>query len=240
MNRLPSLHWNLLSGAAVAAALTGCTETVESTDIKTSGIFPQIVVTAEDKGTSELSVTLKVGGSNSNTYLDLKGDDRLTATVDGKTVELDQSGNSYRQTFDTIEEGTEFTISLERGEADESALNSTVKLPAPFDFELPGTEFSRLQQVDYSWDPPTDGDDVRVQLMGGCIVSGGFYEPDDGAAKLAPSTITTFKDDEAKSCTVTMAISRKLLGTLDPAFQKGEGGSIQAVQVRSDTFTSTP
>jgi hypothetical protein len=46
---------------------------VESTDIRTTGVYPVIDVTAEGSGTSRVLVKLKVGGINSNTYLDLTG-----------------------------------------------------------------------------------------------------------------------------------------------------------------------
>src|SRR5688572_15712553 len=131
--RLPKMRTMI---AAVSLLAFGCTESVESNDVRTSGIYPEITVTGTGNGSSTVSVRLKVGGSDSNTFLDLKGDDELKATVDGETKTLDGSGNTYQTTFGTDAEGTEFTVAFLRGDQDDDAPESTVTMPAPFDLML--------------------------------------------------------------------------------------------------------
>jgi hypothetical protein len=221
----------------VVAAL-GCSESVESTDVKTTGIYPEITVTADGSGSSRVKVRLKVGGSNSNTFLDLTGGDELTATVDGDTKVLDEtSDETYTASFPLDEEGTEFTIAFTR-EDDDSAPASTVTLPAPFTMSVSPTEASRASDdVDVEWDPPAGGN-VEISLSGSCVDSETDDLPDDGSHTITADSIETFESDKDESCTVSVELERAQRGNIDPAFT--EGGMIEALQVRSDSFTSTP
>lgn len=230
------LRFAFLPAALFALA---CTETVESTDIRTTGIYPEIEIIANGSGQSEVTVRLKVGGSNSDTFLDLKGEDTLEVTVDGDTKTLDQSGNDYRAAFDTDAGGTEFTIAFLRGDEDENAPESVVTLPEPFDLVLGATTASRAEEdVEYTWDPPASGN-VAWDLTGECIDSTSGSTPDDGTNAIAAGDIEPkFMDDAEKSCTAKLVVGRSQKGTIDPAFT--EGGSIVAKQIRADTFTSTP
>ena len=216
-----------------------CTESVESTDIKTTGIYPEIEVVATGNGNSKVTVYLKVGGDDSNTFLDLKGEDTLEASAEGETKTLDQSGDSYSATFAVDAEGTEFTIAFLRGEDDDSAPESIVTMPAPFEMALGATEASRADDdLDYTWDPPADSGNVGWGLNGECVKLDSGSTPDDGMNTLAAGDIQTFDSDKDKTCTVKLELTRSQTGTIDPAFT--EGGSIVAKHVRSDSFTSAP
>lgn len=229
------LRFAFLPTALLALA---CTETVESTDIRTTGIYPEIEVVASGNGQSKVSVRLKVGGDDSNTFLDLKGDDTLEATVDGETKTLDQNDNSYSASFPVDAEGTEFSIAFLRGGEDDDAPASTVVMPAPFEMALGATEASRMtDDLEYSWEPAADGT-MRWQLHGDCVQVKSGSTPDDGANTIAAGDITTFESEKDETCTVTLALTRQQSGEIDPAFT--EGGSIVAKHVRSDTFTSAP
>lgn len=224
--------------AAFALFAFGCSESVESSDVRTSGVYPEIDVTATGNGSSTVRVRLKVGGSNSNTFLDLKGEDELKATVDGMTKTLDGSGNSYSATFPTDAEGTEFTIAFLRGSEDDDAPESKVTMPAPFDLMLDSTEAGRgADDVEVTWDPPASGS-VSWKLSGECIKLDTGSTPDDGAYTIEAGSIETFESDMDKSCTATFEMTRARAGTVDPAFT--EGGSIVARHVRSRGFTSNP
>jgi hypothetical protein len=229
------MRWMVLGLVATAF---GCSESVESTDVKTTGIYPVITVTADGSGSSRVEVRLKVGGSNSNTHLDLTGGDELTATVDGDTKVLDEtSDETYTASFRVDEEGTEFTIAFLR-EDDDSAPASTVTLPAPFTMSVSPTEASRAtDDVDVAWDPPAGGN-IEFSLSGNCIKSNGDDLPDDGSHTITADSIETFESDKEESCTVSVGLERTQRGNIDPAFT--EGGRIEALQVRSDSFTSTP
>jgi hypothetical protein len=230
------MRWSVL--ALVTLAL-GCEESVESTDVRTTGIYPEITVTANGSGSSQVRVRLKVGGSNSNTFLDLKGGDELQATVEGETKTLDEtSDETYTASFAVDDEGTEFLVAFLREEADESAPASTVRLPAPFDLTLEPSEASRASDdVELSWDPPGNGN-LDFGMSGDCIQLESDDLPDDGSHTIAAGSIETFESEMEDSCTVEVVLERKQRGDIDSAFT--EGGRIEAIQVRSDSFTSTP
>lgn len=227
----------LVGGLALAAV--GCTETVESEDIRTSGIYPEITVEASGSGSSSVTVKLKVGGDDSNTFLELTGDDRLEATVDGDTKELDETGSfTYRTTFPVDAEDTQFVIGFIRGDADDSAPASVVRLPAPFELTLGATEASRADDdLEYTWEPAGSGD-MDWELEGDCIQRDDGETPDDGSNRIGAGTIDTFESEAEDSCTVALELSRERSGSIDEAFT--EGGRIVARHVRRDSFTSTP
>jgi hypothetical protein len=140
----------------VISLASGCRQVVESTDIRTSGIYPDVDVVADGSGSTEVRVRLKVGGPASNTFLDLVGDDHLRVTAGGVTKEMDGSGVGYRATFPTEAAGA-FVIAFMRGAADTSAPNTTVNLPAPFTLTLPARELSRAtDDLTFTW-APTSG-----------------------------------------------------------------------------------
>lgn len=217
----------------------GCTESVESEDVRTTGIYPVISVVADGRGSSTVTVRLKVGGSNSNTYLDLIGDDRLEASVGDTTKRLDKrSDHTYRATFPVDQEGTEFVVAFTRGDADESAPVSSVNLPAPFELELGATSASRADDaLEVAWVPPASGT-IAWEYEGGCVKGDNGTTPDDGTYALAAGRLETFESDKNESCTVDLKLTRAREGTLDSAFT--EGGTIEASQVRSASFTSMP
>jgi hypothetical protein len=221
----------------LTAALTaGCRQEVESTDIETSGVYPVIDVEADGSGNTRVQVKLKVGGWASNTFLELTGDDRLTATAGGVTKDLDGSGPvAYAATFPTEAEGS-FTIAFTRGADKISAPNTTVTLPAPYAVTLARSEVSRATgSLDFTWTPAGSGD-LDASLVGRCIELVLDTIPDDGAASMAGDSIRAHETNDA--CTVTLTLARARSGELDPAFT--EGGDVQARQLRTATFTTTP
>ncbi len=233
MNRI-----QILSCLSLLLGTLGCEEDVESTDIRTSGVYPVIRVTADGSGKSEVWVRLKVGGESSNTYLDLKGEDKLTASADGVSRELDETDDqTYTATFDIDEEDTEFTVAFTRGSIDVDAPESKVSLPAPFELALAVTEASRAtDSVGVSWDPPAASGNIGWDLAGDCIKSDDGSTPDDGELELP--AIETFSSDAAKTCTVHLGLTRSRGGSVDSHFS--EGGDITARHVRGGSFTSSP
>lgn len=223
----------------LALGLLGCSEDVESTDVRTSGIYPEFTVTANGNGRSQVEARLKVGGSNSNTFLDLTGDDTLEVTVDGETKTLDgSSSHRYIATFDVDAGGTEFSFAFLRGDEDDSAPLSVVELPEPFAMEVTTAEVQRtVDDVEFTWEPSGDGD-IGVHVDGDCLFFESAETPDDGGGSVAPEDLEPPGDDEGEECTGTVELTRTERGTIDDAFT--EGGTIRAYQVRGDTFKSVP
>jgi hypothetical protein len=224
--------WSFLLIALTAA----CRQEVESTDVRTSGIYPVVDVRADGSGNTRVEVKLKVGGWASNTFLELVAEDRLTASAGGVTKDLESSGAvGYAATFPGDAGGT-FAIAFLRGAGDTSAPNTTVTLPAPYDVTLARTEVSRSTgALDFTWTPAGSGD-LDTSLHGGCINLVLDTIPDDGAATMAGDAIHA--DEATDACTVTLTLARTQAGEVDPAFT--EGGEVNARQIRTSTFTTTP
>jgi hypothetical protein len=227
------------------------TEDVESTDIRTSGIYPEFTVLATGNGKSQVSVKLKTGGNDSNTYLDLTGPDELVCTAADTEKTLTQDGTAYKATFSTDEGGTVFTFSLNRGDEDENAPDSHVTLPDPYvvDGVDSTTEISRADgTLEVTWDA-SDADDTHTWTVTGedCLFQTDGNASTDGKLTLrgddfnaTPSAEDPEATEAESTCEATLCIDRKLTGSLDPAFAEEEGGEIRAIQRRCVTFISTP
>lgn len=228
--------WNLF---VLPAALFACMEGVESTDVRTSGIYPELRVVADGSGSSRASARLKVGGDDSNTFLNLESGDRLEVTVGDETQTLTSAENYwYSATFQVDAADTEFEFAFIRTENDETAPRSVVTLPAPFQLEMGTTEASRAaDDVAFSWDPPGSGE-LRWEIEGDCVWRELDATPDDGSHTIPRDDMRSTANDEAESCPVQLTVERARSGSLDPAFT--EGGSAVAYQRRIQSFTSTP
>lgn len=230
------MRWTLLG---VGFFFLGCTQDVESDDIRTSGIYPEFVVTANGNGSSTAEARMRVGGSNSNTFLEMNGDDEIEVTADGQSKTLTRgSGFWYRTTFSTDEEDTEFVFAFLRGPQDDGAPMSVVTLPAPFSLDITEDEISRADgNVELTWDPPGD-EDVDWELDGDCVFINSGSTADDGSHVISSDEVDATGTGEDESCTVTVEMERRRNGNRDPAFT--EGGKVYARQIRAASFTSTP
>jgi hypothetical protein len=232
-------RWLLLLPPAL---LAGCmpTETVDSTELPTSDIYPEIEVVA-DSGSSTVTVELHVGDEDSDDYVELQGGDRLEATAGGETKTLSGSGSRYRATFDVDGAGTEFEIAFLRGGDDDDATETSVVLPDPFRVSVDVAEASRSIGVDvpFRWEPVAEDSDLDVYwfIEGDCILDEDGETEDDGEGVIDASQIQTLPADAQASCSVDLAMSRRELGQIDRAFG---GGTIRAAQRRHSTFISSP
>src|SRR5437762_9756010 len=106
----------LVVGFAVLLAV-GCNneESTSSNNIKTGGIAALTDVYADTDTTATVHVELKVGGSSSNTYIDLDSGDELIATAGDQTKTLTTTGKvgRYEALFSGVGADTEFTVVLD-------------------------------------------------------------------------------------------------------------------------------
>src|SRR5512136_236062 len=70
-----------LIGVTLAFSSVACGEKVDSTDVRTTGIYAEMGALAEGNGQTMATVDLRVGGAGSNTHLNLKGNDELVASA---------------------------------------------------------------------------------------------------------------------------------------------------------------
>lgn len=239
--------------AALGLVVTTACENVNSDDVDTEGVYADLYVTADGDGSSLVYAALKVGGANSNTFLDLTDGDTLIAYQDTDSnvmIRHTLAGKVwYESSFPVDAEDTPFKVSFLRvhtGQGSEecvgaSAPDSDVTMAAPFNMTAPtaGTTFSRASDdVVVSWD--NTGSDQMFWAMGGSCIEPRLEEitGDPGTFTILAAEFQPLQNQEAETCDVTISIERRRAGTIDTAY--GEGGHIYARQLRSVTISSAP
>jgi hypothetical protein len=214
-------------------------ETTSSINIRTGGIAALIDVYADDDTSATVHVELKVGGSSSNAYVDLQGGDELKATVGDVTKVLTaRDSGVYEATFNGVEEDTEFSVSLERSDDDDTASANSGTLPAPYTLDEPTSELSREDdELILSWEPDSR-DKMTLELDGDCIFSFDKDVPDTGMYSLAPGTLSSTDKDEPEACDVDVDARRSREGKADSQFDPESYFRLH--QRRSTRFVSNP
>ena len=220
-----------------------------SEDIKTSGIRVEIEVTSSSENQAEIDVALLVGGSNSNTYINLSGGDKLTATLNDATTKdlneetdlLDSKKVTYNITFNNAGAGASnasYKVSLQRP-TETDALNSTVNIPeAITGFIADKNTFSRSSEdLSLTWNGLNNGSNVELSYEGDCIFNDSVDTSDDGSYQINSGVIESNASSN-QNCDITFTLTRQLSGSLDPNY--GEGGYIRAYKTSSFDVSSIP
>jgi hypothetical protein len=215
---------------------TACSS-ISSEDVDTDGMYAQIGVEAHGDGQTEVRVSLRAGDSDSMTWVELDGGDRLYAHRDDLRVRLSEFDSS----FERFEYGTAFDGELAdkavrvefRRERFADAENSLVTLPEPFELTLnsaTGDFQTGVDPVSLSWGAGSE-DTIAVEVKGDCIVDyGSSAMPDTGTVTLPPQALEAWSSEVSGStCSATVSVRRVRAGVLDAQF---EGGRISAAQVR--------
>jgi hypothetical protein len=229
----------------VVVSLAACSGSSDSTDIRTSGVYAKIKVSATEDDQSSVTVTLRVGDKHSNTYLSLKGGDSLQATLnDSFTENIDSKlGSSYQGIFNAVgagQEGASYRIAFIRPN-DTDAPNSTVTMPPAITgfTSSPSDSFSRSSEVlTLTWDPTAQNQLIPISFSGSCF--SGVVVPVNtatGIYALNPMTLMSNPGPE-ESCNVTISATVTNTGIVDTAY--GEGGVITATRISSTSVMSTP
>lgn len=223
-------------------ALAGCS-TTDSSDVLTSGIYAGITASAPGNGSTQVSATLYLGNPINLNFVELTGDDKLVASHDGQEKVMLETEIlnivSHSVSFDTDNEGDEFSVAFDRT-VDDGAPDSSVTLPAPFDITPPAsTSWSRQTAVSVDWSPVST-DAIRWEARGDCIeIASGTLDDDAGTLTIAANQIQKrMADGVADTCPMTLTITRVRQGDLDPGY--GKGGSIEGWQVRTLDLTTAP
>lgn len=228
--------WIVLLGA-----LVGC-EDVGSGDVLTSGMWADVSFTADGTGTSQAAAALRVGGGLSNTYVDLEGDDELTATLTDETVPMveEQLGEIHRYvaSFDTAPVGEPLIVAFVRT-VDGGAPGSVAELPPEFDLYDPAAAtFSRnTEDLLLVW-APSSSHTMRIEISGDCVFTYVEDVTDGGTYTLPAGTLDPLDDANQGTCALDIVVRRIQPGTVDPAF--GEGGTAFGIQSRQTEVASTP
>jgi hypothetical protein len=230
---------SLASLCLAALCSVACSkETTSSKNVKTGGIAALIDVYADTDSKATVHVELRVGGSSSNAYVDLEGKDELKATAGDVTKTLSAVDTGvYEATFSGVEEGTEFSVTLERPE-DTTAADNSGTLPAPFTLDEPMSELSREKDdLVVTWEPESR-DAMTLELDGDCIFGWDKDVPDTGSYTIGAGTLDSTKGDEPEACDIEVDARRTRSGTADSAFDPESHFRLH--QRRKTSFVSNP
>jgi hypothetical protein len=225
-------------GILSLALMAGCTkETLDSDLIKTKGIAATVDVSATNDSTSTVLVTLRAGGDESNTYIELQNGDSLSASADGSERGMSHvDEGQYEASFDTGAGGVEYVVDLQRAD-DTSAPNSRGVMPEPF--SVTGEDDRRRAEEDVliDWVTGSNGD-MNIVVEGDCIFRFDEDVADTGSYTIQAGELESTGGDMPESCDLEVTLTRTAYGTADAAFD-GES-SVALRQIRSDTFSSNP
>jgi hypothetical protein len=237
------MNLNRISLIAAAGCALACAEDVDSSAIRTEGMYAIYEAVAEGNGETAISTQLRVGGDD-GTYVRLTDEDELSASTDEDELVLRhrQSGNQhyYEGRIDGDEEGLSIQISFARGEENDDALDSVASLPEPFEAALADSDDENLERgndLQIVWDTDAPGS-MLWSLTGDCIQGSNGSSKDDGSLTIDNEEIEVWSSNTGESCKVTVTLDRVDTGSVDSAFE--EGGEYKAIQRRTVEFRSTP
>jgi hypothetical protein len=201
-------------------------------------MYPEFSAISDGSGT-RVHARLKVGGKDSNTFVDVKGEDSLVATVGTEEKTLEEVGSEeFAADFKADEGGTKVNIALDRGEADDGAPASKATLPEAFDLTLESAKIIRRgDPIMFSWAPAGGPGTMKWDLDSDCTFIASGVAGDDGTFTIKGEDHNQIdpEDDDEKECTATLTLDRVLKFTVDKAF---DGGEFVAIQRRTVRFTS--
>jgi len=224
----------------VGLLLVGCSkETTSSSNIKTGGIAALIDVYADTNTSATVHVELKVGGSDSNTYVDLDNGDELTASTGDQTKVLTtRDSGVYEASFSDVGAETPFTVVLNRPH-DTSAADNSGALPAPFDLDKPTAGLSRKDDdLELTWAPFGTDDGMDFEFDGDCILPYSKSPSDLGHFTVSKGTLQSTGGDMPEACDISVHAQRSRPGTADAAFDPESWFRLH--QRRSTKFSSLP
>jgi len=226
----------------VGLLAVGCSkETTSSRNIKTGGIAALTDVYADTDTTATIHVELRVGGSSSNTYINLEDGDELIATAGDqtKTLSMTDEPGKFEAKFTGVGADTVFSLVLERPH-DTTASENSGTLPAPFTLDKPTDDLSRKNdELEVTWAPSGTDDAMEFDFDGDCIFPRPPERPSDsGSFTLAKGELDSTGGDKPEACRLTLDAQRSRSGTADSAFDSESWFRLH--QRRSTSFVSAP
>ncbi|RZU01969.1 hypothetical protein EV645_8085 [Kribbella rubisoli] len=219
-----------IAALTVLLVLAGCS-TVDSKDIRTSGITADYVVTLpESTDATDVSASFRVG---TLTFVEMGDGESIEASGGGKDVDLKHHRSAgvtdYTGQLDgVVDPGTEITFSLKRGSGDDAAPQSMVKLPERVRLTSPlaGTTYSRRSAVSVRFESQPSQLPSVLTWTGQCIQTGSLQlEPGRTSVSIPVGSIrplaTTPTPGTTTTCPVDITLTRRTEGTLDKAFKDG-------------------
>ena len=229
----------------LCTVLSAC-NTVNSKDLKTSGITADITI---DGSSSQTSVTafLSTGSGLGADPVNLDPGDTLS-TSDGTNsqVMVKASNGKYITSFPG-NTSKPYTVSLTRN-ADVDAPNTAVTLPAPFTINSPTANqtFVSNAPIPLTWSPAAGSGTLKTNHSVDCTDNTGatlssnsasYTISNTGNTSITLSMPTPSPGTTLASCSAIITLKLSTNGTVDPAYGSG---SIVGRQTRSVSILVTP
>ena len=229
---------------ALALLAAGCA-TVDSSDVRTSGITSHIVVTT-DGGGSTVTVTMSAG---SLTSVELHDFDRLSARSDDSEAGFDQQDSSLgRHTYTAqlpgvVAPGTPVEVTFERG-PDDTSVTSSVPVAPPLKVTGPSEDVTVPRSGDLLLQTNHADGRIRLEWTGSCIIPSQQEYDGDGAIVVPAGTLVRPEPTAGATtapmpttCLVTLTVTRVVDGSIGVGY---DGGSITAERSSARVIRSTP
>ncbi len=240
----------LLLGLGLTSTMVGCAADTDSENVRTRGVradFEVLASSVQQGGETSLEdidvrADLRVDDDESNTWLDLTGEDELIITADDET--RTQTGDERTTHFPGTEGELDFNFAFMRGDEDDSAPASTVTLPPLF-------EVQGMEGVDGA-DPVIsraalelhleglDNEEVTYSIEGdaNCLKDrSGEITANNGDITIPASAFEAWDDAATEPCGSKLYVEVVNQGSLDPAYNEGRIRAIRRVWV---PFVSAP
>jgi hypothetical protein len=207
-----------------------------------------ITVSADGSGVSSVSARLSTDANALNS-IQLDSGDLFLATAGTQSQDMSMvdilDDITYQASFNGQDSaGTAYNIALNRRSGFVSAPSSTVTMPSPYNITAPTATatFSRANDdIPVTYDSSGTGDPMTWNISSGSCASNpsGSVSNDSGSFTITKGAlVTNDAAEKTATCQVTITLQRTRTGTIDSHY--GYGGTINAAQTRSVTFTSTP
>ncbi len=237
---LIKLRYAVLTGFSLSLLfLMGCnSESVDSEDVQTSGIWAKMEVDAREDQRSRVVVELNVGGEF-GTNVELSDGEYLEVEAGGVIKRLDEDTDifdiDYQAYMDIVESDTLFTVSFYRSNG-ENIVDSTARLPTSFVITSPlaNTQFGLSENVLLTWSSRRNGQAIHLYSSVTCTNTEGnrttsatsFDIDDDGQYEFDISSNNLFANgtnglNTTALCDLNLKLEREGRGVIDSAFDSG-------------------
>lgn len=234
---LKQTHLLLITTLFISSACT-----VDSSDIKTSGMDTAITVSSTGSNSTSVHVSLKSGSDD----IKLINGDVLVSTRSGVRKTLSKlSAGSYETTFPS---DTNATYNIELQRPNDPNASSSVNFPAPFTITAPNSNqlFSSGSNVNVQWTPSMSGVLDYAYTTSCTDTSGGSVQKSDtisvvginGGYTIATANLLPSGIDPNITCVCNVNLIQQAQGTISPALKSGS--TITASQTRNISFLINP
>ena len=247
-------RWNInLLCLLLGFVLWGCSEPVDSSNLKTSGIYAWINVEATSATLANVGVNLSSGSTPFASDVDLNGGDALRVETNSDSRQLSQGGLpvlglNYEANV-AYSGDSAFRVALLRTDGVD-ATQSTVSIPLPFNITSPAasTSFTNVDTLALTWQPASAGT-MQIEFAMQCIDTLGrqmewadFLDVvDTGSYSILVTTLLAVNMtdsntnqpiviDTTQPCSATFLLTKTISGSVDANLG---GGTISATQTRT-------